>query len=373
MIVCIFFFSGLCAVYLMKYNAETYHELSLIAVVYHLTVLAMIFISVRGIETHRNHSLEQTSDTIIYPLTYFIVTISLIHIFTNIQDVSLDVIQDDVVGLRRSLREERGNSNIFIRYVDDYAKKLSIVPLVLTFYFMKFHPQKKTLIFVLLFCSMGHAFVSLKFAGREYIIKYLFVLTCVWHMMKNNLTTSWSKFMKWFFIMVTILSISIFIFISVLRFDDGVSGSTQDALVSYLGQGLLVFSDVFEEFPSGIFDKHGTMYFSFFAGSASSVYNLNDLVYTSVSLNAFPTIIGSWIQDCGILWTTVIVAIFSYIISLVKRLTYYNVFILIYIAFICEFLFSLPFFFSDAFTGSRVFSLLFIIVLDNYSRKKTII
>lgn len=96
-----------------------------------------------------------------------------------------------------------------------------------------------------------------------------------------------------------------------------------------------------------------------------------DLSFSSaVSLNAFGTTIGSWINDCGAIWTFVIAVSCNFLIKSVVKMKHFTVFTLSYIVMIYQFLFMSIFFFDSMVSKYMLESILILILLDKLSRIK---
>ena len=136
--------------------------------------------------------------------------------------------------------------------------------------------------------------------------------------------------------------------------------------VAYIGQGFVNFQSGFAEHPEGL--TGGASKFPVFSGTSMSRFNISDVVMSSLSLNVFYTVIGSWVMDVGIWVTIVIVFIYSKIIKFTIRLPK-SPFTLIYIALALHFAFYLIFYQVTSMTGSLLLIYSIIIIMDIYTMK----
>lgn len=191
--------------------------------------------------------------------------------------------------------------------------------------------------------------------------------------MYYNINLSWKSIVKKIMTVSCGLCFFMFIIISIGRFgnDSGYEHSVIESLVNYYGQSFTNFSGIFLEFPEGLYPHNkGGIHFPIIPGTATSSLELNDIIYTDLSLNSFPTVIGTWIEDCGITWTIFITVIFSFLIKIVFSLKNYTIFTLIYFLMIIEFLYTSIFYFAEKIYIYKFLCIGVLIWLDNISLKK---
>jgi hypothetical protein len=155
-----------------------------------------------------------------------------------------------------------------------------------------------------------------------------------------------------------------------MRFGDRKDTTTQLSLLNYLGQGYVNFSEAFDTYPDGLFPKKGTTCFPFFAGEGRDHFMTGKQVNSSIRMNVFRTIIGSWLLDCGALWTIFITFIYAFLFRIIGHNKNNNIFCYIYIALALDFSFSLLFFFHESITGTQLLTYFGLFFIDKLSRFK---
>lgn len=369
-VILVFLLSALASSYLIFYDPEyQYKQLSIVAIIYHLLMMWLLLSPVGAFDRLYYSKINPIPINVLYPFTITIIIIMVLFIVNGIQDVSLAAIATDSQELRQLLREEKEYSNVFMRYMDYFGSTYSVIPLALMFYYMVFSPKSKIIIYLLLICSLGQAVLSLQAAGREYMIKYIFVFLSLYYLTSNNLSKSWKKRTLFFFISIAVVFGAIFLLITFMRFTYTKDISASNNILNYLGQGNANFSEFFIKFPDGIYPEKGQNTFPLIFGHSDiGSYDLNDYIYSDIELNVFGTGIGSWLNDCGIWLTIIVTLIFSFLFSIIGSIKEYNVFSLIYFGLVFEQVFSLLFFFHGSWNGTRVLSILILIFLDYLSR-----
>lgn len=373
-IILLFLLSALASCYLV-YNTEEYanNPLDFIAISYHLLMMWLLLKSVKSYDNMHYKFIMPVPNKILMPFSIAIILIMLSYISLNISQVNINALLTDAQSLRSVLYEEQHVSS-YIRYINYLGETYSVIPLALMFYFMCYAPNRKVLIYVLFICSLGQAIISLSAAGREYILKYIFVFSILFYLVGNNLSRIWFKRLKIILLIILIGFGAIFLLITYMRFTYTRDISSTQTILSYLGQGNVYFSERFLTFPDGIYPEKGQRTFPLIFGNSNyGSYNLNDIIVTDVRLNVFATGIGTWLGDAGIFLTFIFTLFFSFIYKKIGDINNYNVFTIIYFALVFEQVFSLLFFFHGSWNGTRVLSILIIILLDLFSRRKIII
>lgn len=368
-IVLIYFFAGLSSVYICFY-LEAYKNLPITigAILYQLFLLFLLLKPIRLYDERGKMPLLKPN-TEVHFFTIFIIGIILVYFFEGIQNVSMERIMIDVQGLREELIEQEGAISFF-GYIAFVAKQLSVVPVALMFYYMVNQPERKILICALFLCGLAFPFVELQFAAREYLIKYLFVLFCLYMCIKDKLSQQWKKTVKFYGIITAVPILSIFFLITFQRFGDTSDSDVTNSLFSYFGQGYAYFTEAFLAFPDGM--SEGSSCFPIFGGSSHSAYNVGQQVYSSIHFNVFRTTIGSWLLDCGWLLTIIITIIYFLLFRKIGMLRYHNAFTLIYMGWVYDFIFQALFFFHSRVTGTSAVVYLFVIFIDFLSRRNAI-
>ena len=366
-----FFLSGSIASIWLIFKSDDFENIrmSLEAVIYHISLLWLLISPLRNLEKDKKVTMIKSSDTILMPFTVFVITMMLIYIFTGIQDVSLSALATESQELRDNLDVDYYEGNGFLSYVAYYAKIYSVVPLVLVFYYIKFKPKNQIIIYLLLFCSLGTAILSLREAAREYIIKVLFVAFCLYLLLKdNNINTQWRRKLRRIFIVLGGLAVALFVVITIARFTLTRDIDATESSIAYLGQGFLNFSEKYVNYPDGLHLEKGKRVFPIIFGNPTS-----DIIkppkHFRIRLDVFSTGIGTWLGDCGSVLTVIMVLLFNYLFRIVGRIKEMNVFTLIYYALIYEMIFSLLFFFHGAWNIGKVSSIILLICLDILCRK----
>jgi len=371
MIILIYFFAGLAASYIF-YNLENYRftQLNFGAICYHLTLIFLLLTPLRKFDQRADMPLANTNQ-ITRMFTIGIIICSIIYIIDGIQYIDIYTILNDVSSLRADLNEgERRTDNNLIGYIAYFYTTLSVAPLVLMFYYLIKHPEKKLLIFILLICSLGTVIVELRFAAREFLIKFVYLSFCLFFILRKKFSKRTKKNIITGGIVLSSILLAVFLLISFLRFGDRSDTSTSLSMLNYFGQGFANFSEGFVTHPDGVFPQKGTGTFPFFAGATRSHFNVDDLVNSNLEMNVFRTIIGSWQLDCGIYWTVIITIIYAFIFNLIGRNKHNNIFSYIYMALVFDFSFSLLFFFHENITGTRLVTYICLFLIDFLSRPK---
>lgn len=369
-IVLVLLLSALTSCYLVYYDEEYYgKELSFVAIVYHLALMWVYIKPLKYYDRMHSSKLHPIPSGLLQLFTFSIIIIMVLYVANGIQNVNIAALLTDSQELREVLLEEKTYNSIIMRYIDYVGSTYAMIPLALMFYYMSYSPNSKLIIYLLLLCSLGQAILSLEAAGREYILKYVFVFIALYYCVSSNLTKAWKKRATFFFIGIAVSFVALFIIITIARFTYTRDISASSTILSYLGQGNVNFSENFIAFPEGIYPHKGQHTFPLIFGHSNiSVYNLNDTISTDVRLNVFATGIGSWLRDCGIYLTAIVTVFFSMLFRLIGRLKSYNVFTLIYFALVFEQVFSLLFFFHGTWNGTRVLFILLLVLLDKISR-----
>lgn len=368
-IISVYFLAGLASVYICS-NFWSYMSLpfSIGAVSFHLIALFLLLRPLKEFDERRSIELAEPN-RVVDTFTWIVVFLVLLYLIDGVRYVNFNSIIADVQGLRQELVEQ-DTSRSLLGYIAFISKQLSVAPIALMFYYMINKPERKALIIILFVCSLAFPIVELRFAAREYLVKYVFVVFCLYFCTKHKIPPHWKKTVyKGGVVIVSIIAF-VFLLISFLRFEDVGDTNTKDSLIAYFGQGFAYFSEVFIHHPDGLFPEHGTMCFPFFAGEGRSVYNMSSQVVSSIHLNVFRTTIGSWLADCGIYLTAVITIIYSIVFRIIGKIRYQNVFTLIYMGWVYDFTFSSLFFFHSIVTGTSILVYLFVVIMDFISRNK---
>lgn len=334
------------------------------AIAFHIAMLFLLLYPLQKFDKIRFVDIPKEKMKEIDMFSIIIIVLCLIKIFYDIQNIDIGILLSDVQSLRNSLIEgQYRSSNVILRYLCFFAGQYWSIALVLAFYYMRHYPHKSLLIALLFISSLGVIVSGLTVAAREYLIKYVFLFLVLTYWFLPTIMSRWRRTIRTLLFVFGGFFVSFFLLITFLRFGDNshYAYTPLESLLSYLGQGYIYFSSYFLEFPEGA--TGGAVKFPFFVGRSISAFNLEDVVYSNVTLNTFSTTIGSWVLDVGIYWTVIITLIHFFIFKRVgnKRVT---VFTLIYIIWIYDFIFSAMFFYNETLNGSRIMSILFVVIFE---------
>lgn len=368
MIILLYLFAGLAAYYIY-FNVDTYRytELNFGAICYHLILMFLLLIPLRRFDERSKLPLSDFNQTT-KAFSFGVIICAVVYIVDGIQYVNINDILNDVGSLRSALSEgEKRSSSSIIGYVAYFFKTLSVAPLVLMFYYLIKYPEKKIMIILLFICSLGTVIVELRFAAREFLIKYVYLSFCLFFLLRKHFSQRIRKKIVTAGAAIVGIVLSIFMLITFMRFGDR-DISTFDSMLVYLGQGFVNFSEGFVNYPDGLFAQKGTITFPFFAGEYRSSFNMDDQISSLIPMNVFRTIIGSWTLDNGVYLTVLIAIIYASLFVLIGKNKYNNVFSYIYIALVLDFSFSLLFFFHENISGTRLVTYIGLYLLDCFSR-----
>ena len=360
LLILVYLLAGVSAVIVYKtspYYRNSYMELG--AIVFHCICLFLLLHPFRSFDRFKDIPMEKENHQIIIALSLFFIICSLFAYIELIPQISLYSILNETQDLRKVMEDSGGHTN----HLSFFGVKYWTVSLVLAFYQIRFNPKNWGLILLLFLASLCYIADGLRFAGRECILKYSFVFLSFFYFFKNEMNESWRKSLRVFLLVAGGLGVALFAIITFMRFDISQvdqQSSVKASLFSYFGQGFVNFPSIFDLFPHGL--THGTNHFPFLFG-----YDSSNTITTELNLNTFSTAVGTWIKDLGIVPAFVITCIYSFLLKWITRIRC-NVFTLFYVAWALEFVFSLLFFYNDVLNGSRVISLVAIILLDFVTR-----
>ena len=145
------------------------------------------------------------------------------EIVTSWSRFSFENLWLDVDSIRSNLMsdaEEMGEGGRFQDYLEAFSNSFHGLALALAFYLIRFYPKLKLLIIVLFICSLSQVVHSLIYAGREYMIKYIFTIVLIYILLAKNVSEDWKHVMKRGIFIITIVGSFLFITITILRFSD---------------------------------------------------------------------------------------------------------------------------------------------------------
>lgn len=361
-----YLFSSISALWI--YNVDYQGTPILIeAVIFHIVMFFLLLYPLQRFDKVKYVGISPTPEKKLRWLAVIVISLSLIEIYSDIQNINMQTLISDVNNLRSSLMEGAfRETNVILRYLNYFAGQYWGIALCLAFYYIMYYPNKRILIVLLLISSLSVIVSGIVVAAREYLIKYLYLFLILTYWFYEQMSVKWRRTIRISVIVFASAFISFFLFITILRFGESSSYSSSPihSLLSYYGQGVINFSSIFSEFPNGA--TGGALKFPFFVGKSMTAYNINDTVVTDVNLNSFSTTIGSWVFDVGIIWTVIITFIHFFIFKHIgkRRVTIFN---LIYIVWIYDFIFSCLFFYNEVINGTRIVTILLIVLYEKLS------
>lgn len=371
-ILLMFLLSSVAACYTAYMPDYLFLPKSNIGVVYHIVTLLLLLFSYKNIDSVSEKSIQPRNDSVIRFLAYCLCFFNFIVIINDYPNISFALIQNDVTSIRNSMVEGDigGVANGWMRYPYFFGSCTWMAVLALAFYFMSYSPHRKMLIYILLISSTSKLIFGLSIASRDCMLVYFFVFIMMYLCVKKNIASAWTKKIKGMIVLGGGLVIAFFVFVTFLRFFlDADTTRSQSGTIAYLGQGFVNFQSAFVEHPEGI--THGASKFPVFAGTSVSRFRVSDTIMSSLRLNVFYTIIGSWVMDVGIWITMFVVLIYSKVIKFIIRLPK-SPFTLIYLALAFHFAFYIVFYQVTSLTGSLLLIYFVIVVMDILTKKKIV-
>lgn len=369
----LYFLAGVTC--LVFYSIQQYKSpVSPVAIFYHIIMLGLLINPIKKYDRFAYEKCEIIQEKKLKPFVYVLIAISLYSIYDSFQNITVDRILTDVQSIRAELAENGNYRGGMSGYITYYARIYWSLALLLMFYYLVYYPQKKLLILLLFISSLSQVIESFTIAGRDIVLKYIFIFLILNLLFRNELPQSTKRALRKVFVLTGSLFVGFFALISALRWDlnDTASMSTQEALIAYLGQPFLYFSEYFENF-AGKGATNGAIHFPIFTKTMVSRFNLADSVNVNMMLNTFSTSIGTWLFETGAFIAAIITVIHSLFMQNLKRKRK-TIFSLIYIIWVFEFIFFSLFYYVYTINLSFVASILFIKMLEVLSNsRKTVI
>jgi len=345
-----------------------------VAIFYHIIMLGLLINPIKKYDRFAYNKTAIIQEKKLKPFVYVLIAISLYSIYDSFQNITVDRILTDVQSIRADFAEGGSYTGGISGYVTYYARIYWSLALLLMFYYLVYYPQKKLLILLLFISSLSQVIESFTIAGRDIVLKYIFIFLILNLLFRNELPQTTKRTLKKIFILTGGIFVGFFALISILRWDmnETASMSTQEALIAYLGQPFLYFSEYFENFAEKGATS-GAIHFPIFTSTMVSRFNMSDSVNVNMTLNTFSTSIGSWLFETGALIAAVITVVHSLLMYNLKRKEK-TIFTLIYVIWTFEFIFFSLFYYVYTINLSFVASILFIKMLEILSNsKKTVI
>lgn len=359
----LYFLAGITC--LIFYSIQTYKSpVSLVAIIYHIVMLGILIVPIKKYDRFAYNKSEIIQEKKLTPFVYVLIVTSLYSIFESFQNISFNEILTDVVSIRTELAEGENDSGGVLVYITYYARIYWSIALILMFHYLAYYPKRKLTILFLFISSLSQVIESFTIAGRDIVLKYIFIFFISILLFRNELPRSTKRTLKKIFILTGGIFVGFFALISILRWDmnETASMSTQEALIAYLGQPFLYFSEYFENFAEKGATS-GAIHFPIFTKATSSRFNMSDTINVNMELNTFSTSIGSWLFETGALMAAIITVVHSLLMQNLKRKKK-TIFSLIYIIWVFEFIFFSLFYYVYAINLSFIVSILFIKMIE---------
>lgn len=266
--------------------------------------------------------------TIIFPpysilkyLIGLIVILSFISIAVSWQKMKIAFSFNELKEARRlhNLRELYDDDRNIFTYLGTIGQHLSIFAMLFFFHFVVTYPQKKIIQMFLFLSSFAVVFANLAIVGRDGIVRWVFFMIFCFSLFRNSISQRVKSYIYRLFLIGAIPAIYVFSLITDSRFSDRNQGILY-FICSYIGQPFLYFSYNFNAFMLGT--SGGRMNFPIFFPKSERVLmnNLNDTFYADYNLNTFPTFVGSFYIDLGLLKTLLLAIAFYLFFTLYFRI-----------------------------------------------------
>lgn len=363
----LFFGSSVASVYLV-FTDDIYKNtfFGIISIMYNCWMFSVLLKTNEKLCHLSKKEIVNTHPIILNFTTLLVIALGVPSFFYTVSSIDIASFSANILTMRQELGESSGDSGL-MGYLTYFSKSYWVLSLSLAFYYIIKYPKKKIIIGLLFMSSLSRVVYGLSHAGRGDVLIYFLVTVMMFLLLCSKMSYKSKKIFKILGFSVGGLLLCVFILISVVRFGVGnsfYSGSDStafDAIIRYYGLGFTKFSQEFNAFWLGV--DGGACHFPFFVGRSVSSLNVGERVNVDFELNTFSTSIGGLIFDIGAFFTIFFIYLWYYSASHLSRRPL-NVFTLFYAAWLYSYLVEAIFYFSDIFTGARVMSLLFIILLD---------
>ena len=316
-IIGIYLFSSVMSL-LLLYHYEAFDEekISLTAIIFHIICLYLFLSPVIYFGNTNINEIKFPPYGLLRYLVWSIILLSLTSIVVSWSKLKVVFAFEELSEARRlhnarELYEEGGD---IYTYLGGIGHHLSIFAMFFFFYFVAYYPQKKITQLLLFLSSFAIVFSNLSIAGRDGIVRWAFFLIFFFSFFKKNISAKVKKYIYTLSLMAGIPIISIFIAITQSRFGEK-GGDVLLSVASYIGQSFPIFSYNFNQFMDGTAGGRINFPFLFPASQRASMNNLNDYFYADYNLNTFPTFVGSFYLDLGLLKTLLLALLFYLIFT----------------------------------------------------------
>lgn len=358
------------------------YDLSLVAIFYHIVVLISMMLPLNGVDKRINVSKVEIKYSTLLPFIVFIVTLSLTSIVSSFYTYSLifDSGVSIVDGRNTSMmgdsfmRVVKPNGG-FLAHVSTIASEFSFVSLFLSFFVRYKYPKEKKTYILLFISSFSAIFYQLEWFGRENIVRFIFDFVFVYLIFNKSYSIGLNTNMIKYSILGMTLLLSVFLFITFMRFDKEVyEAGPLYGVISYLGQGFIYFSSFFEAFKyTG--KTGGRSIFAIFFSEDQQVGILNQAdqfgTFFDVSFNSFGTYVATFVNDVNAYYAVLIFFILILLFKKISMIKPNNIFFYVYLLWIFRFFASGIFYWIDILnTGDRLISILLVLFLNFIYKEK---
>lgn len=308
--------SIVCAGYMISFSSMfDAGKLDFFAVVSHVLFLFLFLFPFIYATNH--HKLIDLTKTTLNFLFYMVFVFSVFSYLAYLPKV-ISVFQYGSLGEARVAfymgtlnAEDVGGISAYIGIV---GRTISLVSLYLFFYFIA-KSESKIKVSILFFCSFVDVFVSLSYAGRGGITRWIFMMVFYYFLFNDYLSPVIKNKIKTALTISILPMVVIFLVVSYSRFS-GREFSVIEFILGYFGQPFIYFSYIFYDFFDNTYS--GQQVFPLFGVPAEGLYSdkLNGIDYY---INTFSTFVGSIYKDVGFLITLLIAMFFSIVTIVTYR------------------------------------------------------
>lgn len=313
----------------LVYGYQTYIEERILwyAIIFHVICLFFFLYPVVKFGNLEINKFKMPPIKYIKILSWILIVFSISSIVVSTFKIQVAFSYDDLNEARalhnKGELNENADRNIFT-YIGDIGQNLSIFPLFLSFYLFIFYPKLKLMTLLLFISSFAIVFNNLAIMGRDGIIRWFLFFIFVFSFFRKYISPKLKKQVFLLFIIGAVPIITIFYKITQARFIN----RDKDPfyyIVDYTGQPFIYFSYNFKNFMEGTAGGRMNFPLLFPDSERASINNLNDRYSADYNLNTFPTFVGSFYFDLGLIKTFILgVVFFLYFSYYFRRRKIYN-------------------------------------------------
>ena len=312
---------GAVAAVLLAFITDFYEEwrLDVIAILYHSLCLILFLYPVVYITNRYLLNFNMPNEKGLKLLQNIIIGISLFSFASYLPKI-IDVIAvGDFKDARNmynygTLHEEEATG--VVGYLGAIGSALSFFSLYFCFYNLKNNPDKKTLILLLLICSLTDVLNGLSMVGRGGIMRWLLMVVFFYLSFYQHIDLKVKKLVNRLLLLLVTPATIFFLIITVDRFSSR-EYPVYVYMLDYIGQSFIYFSYIFDQLYEPTFG--GRMNFPILFPGETLDRNLSEVIYTDYSLNTFATFVGSFYKDMGFVTTLTIAFLFFLTFLLLYR------------------------------------------------------